>query len=153
MSSEKLRQLRDRLGDEVRAYQEMVDAFDEAVAAHLGVNRTDLRCLDVLLRLGSAAPGRLGADLGLTTGSVTAMLDRLERLGYLTRTPDPSDRRKVVVRATPVAAERAQTIYGPLVDEAQRFLAGYSAAELELLLGFLRQSRELQERHLARLRG
>src|SRR5690349_7506783 len=108
MSSEKLRHLRDQLGDEVRAYQETVDAFDEAVAAHLGVNRTDLRCLDVLLRLGSAAPGRLGAALGLTTGSVTAMLDRLERLGYLTREPDPSDRRKVVVRATPVADERAR---------------------------------------------
>jgi DNA-binding MarR family transcriptional regulator len=153
MSRNKLADLRAELGDEVRAYQTMVDAFDEAAAAYLGVNRTDLRCLDVLLRLESAAPGGLAAALGLTTGSVTAMLDRLERLGYLTRAPDPADRRKVIVRPTPLAASLADEIYGPLVTEASRWIASYTAAELELLIGFMRRGQRVQERHLRRVRA
>src|SRR5216117_2060237 len=108
------------LGDEVRALQAATDALDEAAAAHLGVNRTDLRCLDVLMRLEAAAPGRLGTELGLTTGSVTAMLDRLERQGYVRRAPDPSDRRKVVVRPTAEVVRKANKLYGPLAVEGAR---------------------------------
>jgi DNA-binding MarR family transcriptional regulator len=145
--------LRAELGTEVRALQTAVDALDEAVAEYLRINRTDLRCLDVLLQLGAATPGQLGTALGLTTGSVTAMLDRLERLGYLTRSPDPSDRRKLVVQPTPQIAEKAGGIYGPLAEAGGHSVARYTVAELELLLDFLRRSRELQEEHLGRIRA
>lgn len=145
-------ELRQRLGAEVRANQGAVDALDEAVAAYLGINRTDLRCLDVLLQLGAATPGQLAERLRLRTGSVTAMLDRLERVGYVTRSPDPSDRRKVVVRATPDALREAQLLYDPLAEEGDREVNRYTAAELQLLLDFLRRGRELQERHLDRIR-
>ena len=143
------------LGAEVRANQAAVDAFDEAVAAHLGINRTDLRCLDVLLQeLGAeATPGQLGARLGLTTGSVTAMLDRLAKLGYVTRSPDPADRRKVVVRPTETILARTAEIYGPLAAEGGELLAAYTAQELELIADFMRRSRALQQAHLERLRG
>ncbi|MGH7530012.1 MAG: MarR family transcriptional regulator, partial [Gemmatimonadales bacterium] len=104
---------------EVRAYQRAVDAFDEAAAAALGVNRTDLRCLDVLLERGSASPGELAAALGLTTGSVTAMLDRLERMGYLSRTSDPADRRRVQVRPAAAATRAADRLWGPLATAAR----------------------------------
>ncbi len=153
MSRENRDELRDRLGDEVRAHQQAIDAFDEAVAARLGINRTDLRCLDVLIQEGSATAGRLATRLGLTTGSVTAMLDRLERLGYLSRSPDPSDRRRVVVAPTDAVVERAAALYGPLVEEGAHAIAGYTSAELELLIGFLRMSREVQEHHVERVRG
>ena len=79
----------------MRTYQRSVDAFDEAAAIYLGVNRTDMRCLDVLLEQGQATPGYLADALGLTTGSITAMLDRLEKLGYVERRPDPGDRRRI----------------------------------------------------------
>jgi DNA-binding MarR family transcriptional regulator len=143
------------LGAAVRANQAAVDAFDEAVAAHLGINRTDLRCLDVLLQDNGAGatPGQLGGRLGLTTGSVTAMVDRLERLGYVTRSPDPADRRKVVVRATETIQTRAWEIYGPLAAEGEDLLSRYSVDELDLIADFLRRSRELQQQHLDRLRG
>ncbi len=150
MSREKLRA---ELGDEVRGLQSDVDALDEAVAAHLGVNRTDLRCLDVLMQAGSATPGQLGARLGLTTGSVTAMLDRLARLGYLTRTADPADRRKVVVQPTPEALRKGAEIYGPLAEAGARDIAHYTETELRLLLDFLRRSRRLQQDHLVRVRA
>ncbi len=98
------------LGNEVRAHQRAVDALDEAAAACLGINRTDLRCLDVLLETEAAASGQLAGVLGLTTGSVTAMLDRLEKLGYLARTDDSSDRRRVVVKPTRKATLAAEEL-------------------------------------------
>jgi DNA-binding MarR family transcriptional regulator len=153
MSRKTLEALSEALGVEVRAHQAAVDALDEAVAAHLGLNRTDLRCLDVLLQMGSASPGQLGTRLGLTTGSVTAMLDRLAKAEYLTRSPDPTDRRKVVVQPTPVVIEKAGELYGPLAEEGASDVARYTQAELELLIDFLRRGREQQEKHLTLIRA
>jgi DNA-binding MarR family transcriptional regulator len=153
MSSKILEELRHDLGHEVQAHQAAVDAVDAAAAGYLQVNRTDLRCLEILYQGEAVLPSQLAAKLGLTTGSVTVMLDRLERLGYVTRSADPSDRRKVVVRITPKAARRATKIYGPVAQEGERdVLSRYTAAELRVLLDFHRRSRELQERHVARIR-
>jgi DNA-binding MarR family transcriptional regulator len=153
MSSKILEELRHDLGHEVQAHQAAVDAVDAAAAGYLQVNRTDLRCLEILNQGEAVLPSQLAAKLGLTTGSVTVMLDRLERLGYVTRSADPSDRRKVVVRITPKAARRATKIYGPVAQEGERdVLSRYTAAELRVLLDFHRRSRELQERHVARIR-
>ncbi|MEW2220431.1 MarR family transcriptional regulator [Streptomyces sp. NPDC006990] len=149
----KEKELRQQLGVEVRALQGATDAVDAAAADRLGINRTDLHCLDVLTQRDSATPSQLGTALGLTTGSVTAMLDRLARLGYLTREPDPHDRRKSVVRATEQIQRGAGDLYGPLAQEGAALLERYSLPELELLLDFARRSRELQERHVRRLRG
>jgi DNA-binding MarR family transcriptional regulator len=153
MSRKSREDLRAELGDEARAHQAAVDALDEAAANHLGINRTDLRCLDVLMVAGTATAGQLGAKLGLTTGSVTAMLDRLEKLGYLARSADPTDRRRVVVTPTGEASARAWALYGPLADEGGRELARYTAAELELIIDYLRRGRALQEAHVARIRA
>jgi DNA-binding MarR family transcriptional regulator len=153
MSSNILEELRHDLGQEVQAHQAAVDAVDAAAAGCLQVNRTDLRCLEILYQGEAVLPSQLAAKLGLTTGSVTVMLDRLERLGYVTRSADPSDRRKVVVRITPKAARRATKIYGPIAQEGERdVLSRYTAAELRVLLDFHRRGRELQERHVARIR-
>ena len=153
MSSETLDDLRTELGLEAQAHQAAVDAVDAAAAAYLQVNRTDLRCLEILTQNESVLPSQLAVQLGLTTGSVTTMLDRLERLGYATRSPDPADRRKVVVRITSKAAKKAAKIYRPIVLEGERdVLSRYSAAELRVLLDFHRRSRQLQERHAARIK-
>ncbi|WP_433476045.1 MarR family winged helix-turn-helix transcriptional regulator [Spirillospora sp. CA-142024] len=150
MSRENWDELRQAVAEEMQAMQAAVDAYDEAAAKVLGVNRTDLRCLELLNRHGELTPGRLGTALGLTAGSVTAMLDRLERLGYLTRSPDPGDRRKVLIQITDTARQKSWDLYGPFVTEGETFMRDYTTAELELLAGFLRRSRELYERHLER---
>jgi DNA-binding MarR family transcriptional regulator len=144
--------LRDRLGAAAQVYQLAVDALDGAVAGHLGINRTDLRCLDLLWQAGSATPGVLGVRLGLTTGSVTAMLDRLARLGYLIRSPDPEDRRRVVVTLTDQAKAKAWRIYGPIAEEGAEGVEAYTEQELRLLVGFLEGGAELQEKHRRRIR-
>ena len=143
-----------QLGDEVRATQSTVDALDEAVAGYLRVNRTDLRCLEILLiESESATPGQLANRLGLTTGSVTAMLDRLARLGYVTRTPDAVDRRKIVVTATPEVADRVRGIYGPIAESGARELGRYTIEQLHLLIDFHQRARALQQSHLTRVRA
>jgi DNA-binding MarR family transcriptional regulator len=144
--------LYDQLGAEVRSQQRGVDLLDEEVALYLGVNRTDLRCLDVLLELGEATPSHLAEALRLTTGSVTALVDRLEKRGYAQRTPGIRDRRSVVVRPSPAVVQAAGKLYGPLASAGQRHLAAYTIAELNLLIGFLRRSRGLQETHAERIR-
>ena len=153
MSSEIDRVLAD-LGARVQAYQSAVDDYDREVARLLGVNETDLRCLELLVGAGELSPSELGARLGLTTGSVTAMLDRLERLGLLTRTPHPVDRRKSVVAVTPAAAERSWALIAPHIEEGTKVVRErYTAAQLELVADFLATTTEVQNRHVERLRA
>ena len=152
MSRENLEELRERLSVEMQAVQSVVNDYDGEVAVRLGVNRTDLRCIEILQQRGTVSPSELGVALGLTTGSVTAMLDRLEKLDFLSRSPDPNDRRKVVVRVAPEVSKRAFEFYGAIAEEGGELIAPYSKAELELITNFLRGSRELYERNLARLR-
>src|SRR5262245_57584956 len=69
------------------------------------VTRVEFDALDELSHADGLTPGELGVRLSLTSGSVTALIDRLERLGWAERTPHPDDRRKVLVRSTPKAIE------------------------------------------------
>jgi DNA-binding MarR family transcriptional regulator len=80
------------------------------------------------------------------------VLDRLERAGYAKRTRDQQDRRQVMVEVTPLLAERAAPIWGPLGEEAQATLARMPAAELQSLIDFYRLGIELNERHIERVR-
>ncbi|WP_329549978.1 MarR family transcriptional regulator [Streptomyces sp. NBC_01356] len=141
-----------RLGVAVQAYQGVVDDFDRELARLLGVNETGLRCLELLLEGEEVAPGWLAAKLGLTTGSVTTLLDRLEQLDYLTRTPHPTDRRRALVRITPQASERAFGLIAPFLDDSARILTRFTPEQLELVAAFLRASRETTEVHVQRLR-
>lgn len=147
---------RDRLIGEVvaalRADGSARDALDQAVADRLGINITDLRCLDVLDQ-GRSTPGEIATALGLTTGAVTTLLDRLERAGYVQRLRDSTDRRRVNVELTRKSLELAAELYGPIAADGHALLAAYDARELELLRDFLHDSRELQARHEARVRA
>jgi DNA-binding MarR family transcriptional regulator len=135
------------LGHAVRANQRATDAVDEAAAQLLGLNRTDGRCLDILEQHGQMTAGELARQSGLSTGAITAVIDRLERSRYVHRVADPSDRRRVLVGPTEKAREVSWELFGPLADAVRPMLSGYSNADLQLLIDFQRLSRELQERH------
>ncbi|MCX4782712.1 MarR family winged helix-turn-helix transcriptional regulator [Streptomyces sp. NBC_01264] len=142
-----------KLGKAVQDYQSVVDDYDRETARLLGVNETDLRCLEILMATEEAAPSTLSAQLGLTTGSVTTMLDRLEKAGYLTRTPHPTDRRRTLVRVTPEASEKTYALIAPFIEDSTRQVMGrYSAEQLELVADFLTFSRNIQQEHVRRLR-
>jgi DNA-binding MarR family transcriptional regulator len=137
--------------DEIRRSQNATDRFDSAVAEALGVNRTDMRCLDVLEREGPVPAGRLAEATGLTSGAITSVLDRLERAGYARRVSDPSDRRRVLVELAPAAHERASGFYAEHLEQSQRLYQRYTHHQLELLLEFVRSGRQFNERRAAEL--
>jgi DNA-binding MarR family transcriptional regulator len=145
---------RQRLLDAVatasREFQRSVDALDDAVAKRLGVNRTDLRTLDVLYD-GPTTPGALAATIGMSPAAMTAALDRLEGRGYVRRVRDTADRRRVLVEVTDVVRRAAGQLYGPIAAEGAEFIDRYTDAELTLLGDFLRASKELQDRHRSRI--
>jgi DNA-binding MarR family transcriptional regulator len=137
----------------VRANQNATDQMDDAAARGMGVNRTDARCLDTIEQFGPITAGRLAEAAGLTTGAVTAVIDRLVTKGYLRRVPDPGDRRRVMVEATEELGRRAGRYYGPLAAQATPFLSRYSNADLATIADFLRASTEIVERRAREVRA
>jgi DNA-binding MarR family transcriptional regulator len=152
MSRDKKQDLVDELLHLARAHEAANDAFDEVAREKLGINRTDLRCLNIVDNSGPMTAGRLAELSGLTTAAVTSVLDRLERAGYARRVRDQPDRRQVMVELTPLLAERATPIWGPLGEEARSTLSRMSAEELRALIDFYRLGIELNERHIERVR-
>ena len=115
--------------------------FSNAVAARLGVNSTDLECLGYLVD-GPVTAGRLAEATGLSTGAITGVVDRLERAGFARRERDTADRRKVLVHATQLVAERAGPLYAPMETATIAALEPYGEEQLALLLDFLGRTRE-----------
>ena len=114
--------------------------INSLVAVKMGVVMTDFHCLHVLQQGGPTTPGALAARVGLTAGSATRMVDRLEAAGCVTRVPDPKDRRKVVVVPTPEGLERINAYYAGLTDRTYRDLADFTEDEQRVLLRFVERS-------------
>ena len=151
--TDKRQQLYGELSSEVRASQRATDVVDELVAQLLGVNRTDARCLDILDERGSMSAGDLAQASRLTTGAITAVIDRLERVGLARRVPDPADRRRVLVELTPKAYETAmELMVEPMIAAWRPLGERYTDDELRLFIDFTRRGREIQERHAEWLR-
>jgi DNA-binding MarR family transcriptional regulator len=140
------------LGDAVRSSQRATDVVDDLAVQLLGVNRTDSRCLDILDQRGRMSAGELAREASLTSGAITAVIDRLGNAGYVQRVSDPSDRRRVLVELTPKAREASWELFGPLAEQGEQLLAPYSEEQLRLLIDFHRLGIEVQERHAEFLR-
>jgi DNA-binding MarR family transcriptional regulator len=136
-----------------RAYQSAVEKMDEAFCKLLGVNRTDGRCLDVIDQRPGLTAGELATAVGLSPGAVTTVLDRLERRGFVTRTRDPNDRRRVTLKMTPEANRLAWEAYGPLGEMGGPFIAELSDEQLEAVISFLRGGTEINERRASEILG
>ena len=123
-------------------------------AERIGINATDLNCLNIVALTGHLTAGELAAQTGLTTASITAVLDRLEEGGFVRRVRDPGDRRRVMVElsAGPGLSKVGST-FGPVVNAWRAAAAGYSDDELRLLLAFQGQLEEIIRDQLARLRS
>jgi DNA-binding MarR family transcriptional regulator len=127
-----------------RRYQQGTDALDQAASELLGINRTDARCIDIVLQRGSISAGELAVAAGLSPGAVTTALDRLERAGYARRVRDGDDRRRVLVEPTERIAQLAEEIYGPLRRSGGALLERFSARQVDAITRFLEGAAELQ---------
>jgi DNA-binding MarR family transcriptional regulator len=141
-----------RIGDLSRQSQSATDLFDERVSEFLGINRTDGRCLDIIGRHGKVSAGQLAIESGLTTGAVTAVIDRLEASGYVQRVRDPLDRRKIWVECTPHTNELVEIIFGVYDIIGPIVMGRFTEEQLAGILAFLRIGTRVNEELAAGLR-
>lgn len=152
MTASPKRRLIEGLITAFRASGNQDSAFENLAADRLGVNRTDLHCLNAIENADGLTAGELAAEAGLSSGAVTGVVDRLERAGFARRVPDAADRRRVKIEVTPEFYACAERIWGPLAAEWEASLAdSFTAAELIRITEFLRLTNEVGKRHLDRL--
>jgi DNA-binding MarR family transcriptional regulator len=138
--------LEKQVGMAARDYGISTVLFRNATGRKLGLNIADMECLSLLLLKGISTPTELARYTGLTTGSATAMLDRLERARLIKRKPNPKDRRGVLIEVNDKSAETV----GPMVAGIQKvqseLIASYSDEELKTIADFLtRFARNVEE--------
>jgi DNA-binding MarR family transcriptional regulator len=122
-------------------------------AERIGINVTDLNCLNIVALTGSMTAGDLARATGLTTASITGVLDRLEEAGFVRRERDPNDRRRVIVNLNAGRGwHDVAPVFAPVIKAWRGAAAGYSDDELRLILDFQRQVADIMRDQLAQMR-
>ena len=137
----------------LRELSSQLDHLDEAAAAHYGLNRTDMRALDILGREGPLAPTDLARRVGFTTGGITTVIDRLERAGYVARRREGYDRRRLLVEITDATRERDRAVFGGLLQLAEDIATRYKDRDLQTIRGFIDEISRATASYAARLSG
>jgi DNA-binding MarR family transcriptional regulator len=127
--------------------------FHQAVADRFGLNPTDHKCMDLLFTKGPMTAGELADVTGLTTGAITGVIDRLEKIGFVRREDDPSDRRRVIVRVVPKGYQRVGQLFKHLGEATAELSMHYSNAELATILDFMTHSQEMVHEATLKLRA
>ena len=125
-----------------REFSTSLVLFQEAIATRLGLNATDYRCLEVILRKGQLTAKALSEEVHLTTGAITGIADHLEKAGYVERLENPRDRRSVII--SPLITHRgltkklgnAMVAYRTAMSE---LFGRYDADQTAVIVDFLRE--------------
>ncbi|MBY8913453.1 MarR family transcriptional regulator [Bacillus sp. YC2] len=126
--------------------------FHQAAAQSLGLFPTDLKSADILNELGPMTAGELGKKTGLSTGSVTALIDRLEKAGYAMRKKDPEDRRRVIIVPLTAGKANVKQLFASLSQSTVSLCRQYKEEELELIFDFLGKTTDIMEKELEKLK-
>ncbi|WBB82251.1 MarR family transcriptional regulator [Micromonospora sp. WMMD882] len=134
-------QLVAEITNNLRRYAVDAQHVGHAFAGLHGLNGTDLQALiavmDAELLGDPTTPGRLGEQLHLSSGAVTALVDRLERGGHIRRDRGATDRRKILLRYADRGAALAMEFFQPLGSRTDAVMAGFTDAELETVHRFM----------------
>lgn len=128
--------LHTRLGSGIRQFIASVVLHNHVVAQELGLGASDSQFLTLLQAHGPLTPGRLAELSRLTTGTVTGVLDRLEKAGFVRRERDPHDRRKVIVTLAPEGMAGIAPHYLRHAEHLDAVLRRRTDAELEVIARF-----------------
>jgi DNA-binding MarR family transcriptional regulator len=136
-----------------RLVAEMV-MFNQTVAERLGLNVTELQCvnfIDIVGADGKLTAGQLAELAGISTGAMTRLIDRLERAGYVRRERPPEDRRRVVVHIVPERGKEIGRLYGSFRISWEEAMADYSDDQIAFLLRHSERAGKLLTAHMRRL--
>ena len=126
--------------------------FGQTIAIRLGLSESDIDALELLIDTGAATAGKLAELMGLTSGAVTRLVDRLEQAGYVRRVTDPADRRRVVIEVVPERVATIESLLESLERAAAAEVDRYSPEQLATINDFLSRMADLTQSESARLR-
>jgi DNA-binding MarR family transcriptional regulator len=126
--------------DALRELNNQLSLLNYHVGARVELKDVDLDCLDLVARHGPLTPSAIARRAGLHPATMTGILDRLERGGWVSRERDPSDRRAVLVRARRERGGELFALYSGMSGAMDGLLAGYDEGQLDLLADFLRRT-------------
>jgi DNA-binding MarR family transcriptional regulator len=126
--------------ESLRDLRSQLSLLNHRVGAHVELKDVDLDCLELINRHGPLSPGTLARRAGLHPATMTGILDRLERGGWVARDRDPDDRRAVVIRVLRDRSAELFRLYAGMNTSIDQICADYSDDQLELLADFLRRT-------------
>lgn len=143
------------MADVMRDYTAQVVFLQDAIARFGGLNSTDLQTVSVLISQGPATPGQLAERTGLTSGgAITAVVDRLEKAGYVTRERDATDRRKVIVTANfETVMAKVGPIYGRIAGRWADYLSTLTDEQIDFANELFANATRVTSDEVAELKG
>jgi DNA-binding MarR family transcriptional regulator len=135
----------------LRALASELDRLDDVASRRYGLNRTDMRALEIVSRAGPVAPSDLARLMDFTTGGITTVIDRLEKAGYVSRRAAGTDRRRLVIQATEATASKDQEVFAGLVEATGEFIRSFKRSELAAISRFLDGVRNITAHYTAAL--
>lgn len=133
---------------EIRASILFVNTMSEIT----GMHPTDIKCLDFLSDVKFATAGELAKITGLTTGAITAVIDRLEKIGFVKRESDSKDRRKIIVRIIAEHPNNLELIRNIFVDKLPNNLSEYKDEELNLIANWNKKLSDIFHSEIEKIR-
>jgi len=138
-----------------REFSTSLVLFQEAISARLGLNATDYRCLDVILRKGQMTAKALAEEARLTTGAITGIVDHLEKAGYVERLGNPVDRRSVIIRPIITHKGLERKLGDAMVSyraAMSKLFGKYDADQTRAIVDFLREFVQVLKAQTSKLR-
>ena len=134
------RRLNRAIRESLRDMSIQLSLLNHQVGSRLGLNDVDLDCLDLIARHGPLSPSALARRAGLHPATITGILDRLERGGWVARDRDPADRRAVVIRILRDRLAELMGLFSGMNSAMDELCDGYDETELKLLADFLQRT-------------
>lgn len=123
------------------------------MSRQLGLSESEMLAVAHLAQRGELSPSEIATLLDLSSGGVSALVQRLEDAGHVTREAHPTDGRRNLVRLAPALVERATRAFAPLVEDLDRLFTELREDELRLLQRWLERVVALSEEHADRARA
>ena len=123
------------------------------IADAMGLHVTDAECIDFLQEMGPSTAGGLAKATRLTTGAITNVIDRLEKAGFVKRSADPKDRRKVIVTFLPQKHIPAKAHYGALAGSVHSLFSHYTEEQLKFLIDHTQLLTEVYQEQTEKIEG
>jgi DNA-binding MarR family transcriptional regulator len=137
-------QLLELFNEELRNFSTETIMFHQNVAERLGLNSTDHKCLDIILQNYPMTAGKLAEMTGFTTGTVTGVIDRLEKASYVYRDKDPNDRRRVIINVHLQKVEKEiRPLFASFSQSMRELFEKYNEQEIKFLFEFVARSRAI----------